>query len=269
MMQGISGRALSQRHFLMVILTLAITLLAFMPAFAHEQDEICGAGSDMDPQLCRALSNINSSTPNESALTSEEIGRSMFDTFVFYIEVGIAHIIPLGLDHILFIAAIAIGARRWQSLLLQVSAFTLAHTVTLGLAAAGVVNAPASVVEPLIALSIAFVAIENIFFPSEGRVRLAIIFGFGLLHGLGFAGVFADYGFAADVFWPSLIGFNLGVEVGQLIVVTATLLAAFLVRRGLKLAGQEAVAWRATVWPVSIFIAATGLLWTYQRVMGG
>ncbi len=143
-----------------------------------------------------------------------------WETFFDYIPVGIDHIVPLGLDHILFVLGLFFLTPRLGPLLWQVSAFTLAHTLTLALAALGYVSVPASVVEPLIALSIVYVAVENIF--TTGRLspwRPAVIFCFGLLHGLGFASVLAEFGLPEQSFIPALVGFNVGVELGQLLVI--------------------------------------------------
>ncbi len=140
-------------------------------------------------------------------------------TFVNYIPVGFDHIVPLGLDHILFVLGLFFLSTRMGALLWQISAFTLAHTITLALAALGYVTIPGSIVEPLIALSIAYVAIENLFTDGLSRWRPVIIFGFGLLHGLGFASVLAEFGLPDGTFVPALIGFNIGVEIGQLGVI--------------------------------------------------
>ena len=148
-----------------------------------------------------------------------------WETFFSYIPVGIDHIVPLGLDHILFVLGLFFLAQRMGPLLWQVSAFTLAHTITLAIAALGYVSIPGSVVEPLIALSIVYVAVENIF--STGRLnpwRPVVVFCFGLLHGLGFASVLAEFGLPDNAFIPALIGFNIGVEVGQLMVIAVAYL---------------------------------------------
>jgi hypothetical protein len=104
-------------------------------------------------------------------------------------------------------------------LLVQVTAFTAAHTISLALAALGYVNIPGSIVEPVIAASIVYVALENVFSRGLSPWRPALIFGFGLLHGLGFATVLGDYGIPESAFIPALLGFNVGVEVGQLLVI--------------------------------------------------
>ncbi|SEW09821.1 HupE / UreJ protein [Cognatiyoonia koreensis] len=145
-------------------------------------------------------------------------------TFIEYIPVGFDHIVPKGLDHILFVLGLFFLSTRMRPLIWQISAFTLAHTITLALAALGWVNIPGSIVEPLIALSIVYVAVENIFTDGLSRWRPAVIFGFGLLHGLGFASVLAEFGLPENSFIPALIGFNIGVEIGQLAVIAVAFL---------------------------------------------
>ena len=151
-------------------------------------------------------------------------------TFFSYVPTGFDHIVPLGVDHILFVLGLFFLSTHLKPLLWQVSAFTLAHTITLALAALGYVTVPASIVEPLIALSIAYVAIENIFLRTLSPWRPFIIFGFGLLHGLGFASVLAQFGLPEANFVPALIGFNIGVEIGQLCVIAVAYLCVYMAR---------------------------------------
>ena len=140
-------------------------------------------------------------------------------TFFDYIPTGFDHIVPKGLDHILFVLGLFFLSTQMRPLLLQITAFTLAHTITLALAAAEIVNVPGSIVEPLIALSIVYVAVENLYTTGLSKWRPFIIFGFGLLHGLGFASVLAEFGLPEGSYLPALIGFNIGVEIGQLAVI--------------------------------------------------
>ena len=151
-------------------------------------------------------------------------------TFLSYIPTGFDHIVPLGVDHILFVLGLFFLSTHLRPLIWQVSAFTLAHTITLALAALGYVAVPASIVEPLIALSIAYVAVENIFLRTLSPWRPFIIFGFGLLHGLGFASVLAQFGLPEQNFVPALIGFNIGVEIGQLCVIAVAYLCVYKAR---------------------------------------
>lgn len=179
-----------------------------------------------------------------------------------FIVSGFEHIIPKGLDHILFVLGLFFFALRLSPLLWQVTAFTLAHTVTLALASTGVVAIPASIVEPLIAASIVYVAVENIY---GGRAevawhRIALVFGFGLLHGLGFASVLSDVGLPEGRFAVALIGFNIGVELGQLAVIAAAFVALALPF------GRKDWYRRAIAVPASLAIAGVGAWWTFERV---
>lgn len=164
-----------------------------------------------------------------------------WETFVDYIPVGFDHIVPKGLDHILFVLGLFFLAAKFRPLLLQVSLFTLAHTLTLALAALGYVSIPGSIVEPLIAASIVFIAVENIWARGISRWRPYVIFGFGLLHGLGFASVLGEFGLPDETFTAALIGFNVGVEVGQLFVISLMFLIiwqALRIDRGMNEAGR-------------------------------
>jgi hypothetical protein len=152
---------------------------------------------------------------------------SGWQTFVNYIPVGFDHIVPKGLDHILFVLGLFFLSTRMAPLLTQVSLFTLAHTITLALAALGYVSIPGYIVEPLIAASITYVAVENIFMKNLSLWRPVVVFVFGLLHGLGFASVLGEFGLPEGTFVPALIGFNVGVEVGQLAVIAVTFLAVW------------------------------------------
>lgn len=199
-----------------------------------------------------------------------------WQTFTNYIPVGFDHILPKGLDHILFVLGLFFLSVHLGPLLWQVSAFTLAHTVTLALGALGLVNVPGSIVEPLIAASIVYVAVENIFARGLTKWRPFVIFGFGLLHGLGFASVLGEFGLPEDQFVPALIGFNVGVEVGQLTVIaTAFILLwlAVLAARRAKLTGPEEmvteypVMFRALSMAGSLLIAIIGAWWVIERTL--
>lgn len=253
-----------------IIKALALALivcLAAGAASAHPEDEFCQGMEGMDPALCAALAEIDSSDP-VSAIAQQLKDRSGWDVFTLYIENGVRHILPGGLDHILFVLALFLAARRFVSLLWQVSAFTLAHTITLGLATMGWVNAPGNVVEPLIAFSIAVMALANLFpREDEARWRILLIFGFGLLHGLGFAGFLTGLGLPEGQVFPALIGFNIGVEIGQLSVIAAAGVMALALRRTVM---KEAATYRnLIVIPTSLAIAAIGLWWTIERIFWG
>lgn len=148
--------------------------------------------------------------------------------FAMFIPVGFQHILPKGLDHILFVLGLFFLAAAWRPLIWQTTAFTVAHTITLALGALDLVTIPPSIVEPLIAASVTFIAIENVLTKGLNPWRPLIIFCFGLLHGLGFASVLQEFGMPQGQFVPALIGFNIGVEVGQLTVIFVTFLAVWL-----------------------------------------
>lgn len=178
-----------------------------------------------------------------------------------YFGLGFTHIVPRGLDHILFVVGLFLLSTRWRSVLTQVSAFTLAHSITLGLTMCGVVSLPARLVEPLIALSIAYVAIENVVTTELKSWRVALVFSFGLLHGMGFAGVLRDLGMPRGDFLTALLTFNAGVEAGQLAVVAAAFALVFVWQK-------DAVRYRRlVVQPACVAIALIGMYWTVERLL--
>jgi HupE/UreJ protein len=193
------------------------------------------------------------------SLSAAVVPPTRLEVAGLYLKLGFTHILPKGLDHILFVLGLFLLSRRLRPLLQQVTSFTIAHTVTLALSIYGVVTLPPSVVEPLIALSIVFVAVENLFTAELRPSRIALVFAFGLLHGLGFAGVLSELGLPRSEFLPALLSFNLGVEGGQLAVIALAFLAVGLFRERI---------WyrRAVVVPASFLIAAVGLYWSVQRV---
>jgi len=201
----------------------------------------------------------DASTP--FSLTEVFTRQPVTQVIATYLSLGFEHILPKGLDHILFILGIFLLSTRLRPLLWQATMFTVAHTLTLGLSMRGIINLPSSVVEPLIALSIAYIGVENIFAHSLHKSRLVIVFMFGLLHGMGFASVLADFGMPPDAFMTALISFNVGVEFGQL----AVILMAFL---------SVGIWFRNKPWyrnviviPASLAIAVTGLYWTWDRMV--
>ena len=178
-----------------------------------------------------------------------------------YLTLGYTHILPKGLDHILFVVGLFLLRARLRPVLVQVTTFTVAHSITLGLSLYGIVSLPSRVVEPLIALSIVYVAAENLRTERLTVWRVALVFLFGLLHGLGFAGVLTGLQLARPDFAVALAGFNLGVEAGQLTVIGA---AALLV------GWWRHHAWyhRRIVVPTSLAIAAVGFYWMVTRLLG-
>lgn len=178
-----------------------------------------------------------------------------------YVWLGFEHILPKGLDHILFVLGLYLLSPRWRSLLWQVSAFTLAHTITLALSMYGVVRLSPSIVEPLIALSIAYVAIENTLTSKLRAWRPVIVFLFGLLHGLGFAGVLMELGIPQQRYAAALVSFNAGVELGQLAVIGIAFAATAWFR------SREWYRARIVV-PASVAIALVGFYWAIERTLG-
>jgi len=266
-MTNIPMRLFSPSRVCLSFLTLLFLLLTALssvsggPVFAHPEDEFCQGGS-LDQELCDALMELNASGPVTTDKLLAQTDRTLLSNTGYFVVRGVDHILPGGTDHILFVLALFFAVRRLKPLLLQISLFTLAHSVTLGLAAAGFVYVPSGIVEPLIALSIGLVAIENIFFRKMTRWRPIIVFGFGLFHGLGFAGFFLEQDLPDGFFWSSLIGFNVGVELGQLSVV----LTAFLLLNWFFKCDWYT---RWVVIPASSVIAAIGFYWAVERVLTG
>jgi hydrogenase/urease accessory protein HupE len=173
-----------------------------------------------------------------------------------WLQLGFHHV--MGADHILFILGLFLLAPRWRELLKQSLLFTLAHSLTLGLAVFGLINVPSVWVEHLIALSIAWIGIENLIIRKLCKQRLIFVFGFGLLHGLGFASVLTAKleGVSRNELLGPLLGFNVGVEIAQICILCMAL---------------------ALLWPMreyslearkygSVFIAIAGLAWLAQRL---
>ena len=194
------------------------------------------------------------------SVSAEGSAGDQWSTFATYMRQGFIHVVPQGLDHILFVLGVFLLSRAWRPLLAQVTTFTLAHSVTLALATLGVVHVPASIVEPIIAASIAAVALENIFRPRYSPWRLVVIFVFGLVHGLGFAGALSDLALPRASLAAGLVGFNVGVEGGQLAVISVAFLATAWLR-----APESYRRW--IVIPGSACIALVSVWWTIQRVL--
>lgn len=184
------------------------------------------------------------------------------DVVWFYLKLGVQHIVPFGLDHILFIICLCLLSSEFKAILWQATAFTVAHSVTLALSMKSIIALPSAIIEPIIALSIVFVAVENIIFNELKPWRIAIVFLFGLIHGLGFASVLNEVGLPRNKFLTSILGFNLGVELGQVFVIIMMFLLVivpFGKRSGYK---------KLIVYPVSVLIAFIASYWTVNRLMG-
>ena len=203
-------------------------------------------------------------TEYSAALKRQRIRRlsamSWSKKMYIFIKAGFEHIIPQGLDHILFVLGLFFSTLKLRSLILQVTAFTFAHSITLALAALGFVKLQLSVVEPLIFLSIVWVAFENTFFKKTTKWRPLVVFTFGLLHGLGFATLLTQYGLPKDNIISLLLAFNVGVEFGQF----AVLLAAFILIRLIYLKTEYKNQLKI---PASILIGCTGLFWFIESII--
>jgi HupE / UreJ protein len=186
---------------------------------------------------------------------------SKTDTAVLYLKLGYKHILPLGFDHILFVLSLFLLSSKLKTVLWQSLAFTVAHSVTLGLAMYNVIKVSPAIVEPLIALSIMYVALENVFVKKLRPSRIGVVFLFGLVHGLGFASALANLGLPSNAYFTSLIMFNVGVELGQLTVI---LLAFFLLG---KWFGNKPYYRKYIVIPLSLLISAIALFWFIQRTL--
>jgi hypothetical protein len=174
-----------------------------------------------------------------------------------YLSLGFTQIMPHGIDHMLFVLGLFLLTRRMGTVIAQVGAFVLAHSITVGLSSYGIASLPTAVIEPLMALSIAYVAIENLVTTDVKPLRLALVFAFGLLHGLGFAGALAQLDLPRSELLAALVTFNVGVAFGELTVIAA----ALLVRAVVVPAAHYR---RRIVWPASAAIALTGVFWTIE-----
>lgn len=188
-----------------------------------------------------------------------QIGQeTIIGQIIRFIQLGFHHIM-IGYDHILFVIALVLGTRRFSDILKVITVFTLAHSITLGLTALKLINLSSEIVEPLIALSIAFVAIEN-FFGFSSRYRFAVVFIFGLIHGVGFAGALQ---LSENVTWRSLssiLSFNLGVEAGQALIIMLLFPLLLFIRR---------FKWSTIVHGgATAGIFGIGLMWYFQRFIG-
>jgi len=252
-------------------------VLRQVPGIATGDDSDTGAGEAMLYTAYLLPGDISAEIIKTDASGADKPNVPALAMFGNYIRIGIVHIIPKGLDHIAFIAGLFFFSPRWRPLIAQVTVFTFAHSITLALASFGMVRVPAAIVEPLIALSIAWIAVENIIRPRItgpgssplplgqmrlGIFRLSVIFGFGLLHGLGFAFVLAETGFSGGGLVLKMLAFNIGVELGQLIVLAPLVLAALWLARYPWYQSRLAS-------PASALIAAVGLIWFAERITAG
>ncbi len=179
----------------------------------------------------------------------------------FYLKLGFEHILPLGLDHILFVVCLCLLNNRFKTVLWQATAFTVAHSITLALSMQNIIVLPAEIIEPIIALSIFFVAVENLLLDKLKPWRIILVFLFGLIHGIGFASVLSEIGLPRDKFLTSILSFNAGVELGQIAVI-AIVFALLILPFGKKPWYRKRI-----VYPVSILIALIAAYWTVERML--
>lgn len=190
-----------------------------------------------------------------------ELGQMSSGTvFWRYMLIGFEHIIPLGFDHILFITCVFFLTTDIKKVIIQASMFTLAHSITLGLSMYGIIKPPANIIEPLIALSIVFLAIENMVSDKVKPWRLVMVFLFGMVHGMGFAGALSGLGMPSYAFATALISFNVGVELGQLAIIFTLY---FLVSRVFS---RNPWYRQRVVIPISVLIALIATYWTVERI---
>ena len=209
---------------------------------------------------CLLLSFVicNTLFAHASVVDLEKMSKT--DAAFLYVKLGYQHILPLGLDHILFVLSLFLLNPKLKPILWQATAFTVAHTVTLGLSMYKIIKPPASIVEPMIALSILYVALENIFSNKLKATRIGVVFLFGLIHGMGFASALGQLGLPQNSYLTSLLMFNLGVELGQ---ITVILSAWFLLA---KWFGDKPYYRKYIVVPLSIIISLIAAYWVVQRI---
>ena len=183
------------------------------------------------------------------------------DSFIKFFVLGVQHIIPKGLDHILFIFGLFLFSSSLRKLITQITIFTIAHSITLIFVSLSVMKINPQIVEPIIALTIVYVGLENIFknYIKE-YFRYVVILFFGLLHGLGFALVLSDIGYRSTDLFINLFSFNIGIEVAQIsIVLVLYILIAlnFAKNKNYRIFFQV---------PSSILISSIGLYWFFERI---
>ncbi len=178
----------------------------------------------------------------------------------YYLKLGFQHIIPGGADHILFVSALCLLSTKIKTILWQATAFTVAHSVTLALSMKNIIVVPSVITEPIIALSICFVAIENMLFAELKPWRILIVFMFGLIHGLGFASALNEIGLPPRKFYTSILAFNGGVELGQIVVIVLMFTSI------VTLWGKKKWYRQRIVYPLSGLIAFIAAYWVVQRI---
>ena len=181
--------------------------------------------------------------------------------FGHYLRVGFEHVIPLGYDHILFIISLFFFDSKLKTAVIQCSIFTVAHSLTLALVALGYLKFDTRLVETVIALSIFFVAFENLFSSKLKAGRLCLVFIFGLLHGMGFATALNEIGLPKNEFLTALVGFNCGVEVAQVVIL---LVCYIMIAKWIR--DKD---WYSSMFvrPLSMGISLVALFWAIERYL--
>ncbi len=182
------------------------------------------------------------------------------DVVWFYLKLGFTHILPQGFDHILFVCGLCLLSTKISTILWQATAFTVAHSITLALSMQNIIVAPSAVVEPIIALSILFIAVENIMLTELKPWRILVVFLFGLIHGMGFASSLNEIGLPRNKFATSILSFNVGVELGQITIILA--MFAFIIIPLRNISNYR----KRIVYPLSALIGLVALYWTIERV---
>ena len=182
------------------------------------------------------------------------------DVVWFYLQLGFTHIIPSGADHILFVVGLCLLSTNIKTIIWQATAFTVAHSITLALSMKNIVMAPGALVEPIISLSIMFVAVENMMIKKLSPWRILVVFLFGLIHGMGFASSLNEIGLPTNKFYTSIIAFNAGVELGQMAVIAAVF---FLLIKPFR---NKPWYSKRVVYGISSVITLIAFYWTIERV---
>jgi hydrogenase/urease accessory protein HupE len=237
----------------------------FLEKFAFGHREFLQIQTANGTSLGQAMLSAKKNTfrINLPAVSASHLGSREVESFFAFLKLGIEHILT-GYDHLLFLFALMVVCRDLRSILTVITCFTIAHSITLALAALDIVRLPGRIVEPLIAASIAYVGIENLFRGDSPKWRSLIAFSFGLVHGLGFADALRELGIKSGqcgIVVP-LVGFNLGVELGQLSVAAIVLPILWKLRRNPSFVPRWV--------PVcSLAVASAGSYWMVERLLQG
>ncbi len=241
----------------------ALALTWYYPlAFGDQAVRVRQVNEDTNQWHWSAHQWIREDRPTDPFSLTEIFGQpSQIKVMNTYVEAGFFHIVPRGWDHMLFIMGIFLMTLKLKPLIWQATMFTLAHSITLTAGVFEWIRLPVAIVEPLIALSIAYVAIENLFLKRMSRLRLPVVFAFGLLHGLGFASMLTDFGLPEGAYIQALLWFNVGVEFGQLAVLFA---GYFILSIWFS---RESTFRRWVTLPGSIIIGWIGVSWCFDRIL--